>query len=79
MTPMRWSSCSDSNVDQNAEDLTAHSSNIEEWADERGLAISPLKSTITLFNPQFAQFYIHPQVTLNNSLLPFERTPRILE
>ena len=38
-----------------AEALTVHSSNIAEWADERGLAISAPKSTITLFFPQFAQ------------------------
>ena len=48
---------------------------IEEWADERGLAISALKSTITLFTPQFAQSSTNPQVTLNNSILPLERTP----
>jgi len=30
-----------------------HTSNIEEWADGRGLAISAEKSTITLFTPQF--------------------------
>ena len=36
--------------------LTAHSSYIEEWADERGLAISAPKSAITLFSPQFTQF-----------------------
>ena len=32
-------SYSNSNVDQKAEALTAYASNIEEWADERGLAI----------------------------------------
>lgn len=47
-----------------AEALNAHSSNIEEWADERGLAIFALESTITLFTPQFAQSNTHPQVTL---------------
>ena len=61
-----------------AEALTAHSSNIEEWADERGLAIFAPKSTITLLNPQFAQSNTNPQVTLNNTLLPLERTPCII-
>ena len=41
-------SCSNSNADQMAEVLSAHSPDIEEWADERGLAISAIKSTITL-------------------------------
>jgi len=62
-----------------AEALTTHVSNIEEWADERGLAISASKSTITLFTSLFAQSNTHPKVTLNNSLLPLEKTPRILE
>ena len=66
-------SCSNSNVAQMAEALTTHSTNIDQWADERGLAISAPKSTITLFTTQFAQ------VTLNNSLLPLERTPSRLE
>ena len=62
-----------------AEALTAaHSSNIEERVDERGLAICAPKSTITLFTPQFTKSNTHPQVTLNNSLLPLEKTPCIL-
>ena len=60
-----------------AEALTAHSSNIQEWVDERGLATSVPKSTITLFTPQFAQSNTHPQVILNNSMLPLEKTPLI--
>ena len=61
-----------------AEAPAAHSTNIEEWAHERGLAISAPNSTITLFALQFAQSNIHPQVTLNNSILSLERTPCIL-
>ena len=61
-----------------AEALTDHTSNIEEWVDERGLVISVTKSIITLFTPQFAQCKTHGQVTLNNSLLPLERSPHIL-
>ena len=72
-------SCSKFNVDQIAEALSSHWPNIGEWADERGLAISTPKSTITLFTPQFAQSHTHLQVTLNKSILPLERTPCILE
>ena len=60
-------SCSNSNVDQMAEVLTVHASDIEEWPDERGLAIYAPKSTITLFTIQFAQYNIHPQVTPSSS------------
>ena len=38
------------------------------------LFFSP-KSTITLFTPQFSKSNTHPQVTLNNSILPLEWTP----
>ena len=61
-----------------AEDVTANSLNIEEWANERGLVISATKSTITLFTFQFAQPNTHIQVILKNSMLPLERTPCIL-
>jgi len=70
-------SCSNYNVDQMTESLSAHSPIIE-LADERALAISAPKSTITLFTPQFAQSNIHPQVTLSDSVLPLERNPCIL-
>ena len=58
--------------------LSAHSLNNEDWADERDLAISVPKSTITLLNPEFAQPSNHPQVTLNHSILPLERPPCVL-
>ena len=35
-------------------------------------------STITLFTPQFTQSNTYPQVTLNNSKLPLEKSPRLL-
>ena len=40
--------------------------------------ISGPKSTTILFTPQLAQSNTHHQVTLNNSILPMERTPCIL-
>ena len=70
-------SCSNSNVDQMAETLTIHSSNIEDWMDEQDLTISALRSTITLLTSQFMQSNTHPQIIQNNSLLPFERSPSV--
>ena len=58
-----------------SEILTTHESSVETWADERGLIMSAPKSTITL---QRQQSSIYPDVTLNSSLLPLERRPRIL-
>ena len=43
-----------SNVDQMAEAVSTHSSNIQRWADEQGLEIFAPNFTITLFIPQFA-------------------------
>ena len=57
--------------------LSAHSPIIEEWAGELALVVSAPKSMISQFTPQFVQSNIHPQVTLNNSLPPLEKTPRI--
>ena len=71
-------SCSNSNVDQMAEAFSVHSSNIEEWADEPGLVISAPKLTIALFTLQFAQSYTPILKSLNNSILPLEKTPGIL-
>ena len=51
--------CSNSNVGQMAEALSAHAPNIDEWADERGLAISV---------PNPSSFY--PPLYLYNLLSP---------
>ena len=71
--------CSNSsNVHQMAAALSAHASNIEEWADERGLAISVPKSTIILFI-LFCSSFQHPSPShLSNSILPLERNTCIL-
>ena len=61
-----------------AEAHIAHALIIEEWADDRSLAISAPKFTITLFTPQFAKSNTHLQVTLNNFLPPPEKIPLIL-
>jgi hypothetical protein len=45
---------------------------------ERGLAVSPEKSTVTLFTPHSAQANDHPQVFLANTLVPLEKQPKIL-
>ena len=48
------------------------------WAQERGLAISLPKSSVTLFTSHTHQSYTHPTVLLDNSPLPLDRNPRIL-
>ena len=58
--------------------LSAHARLVADWADERGLAVSYPKSTITLFTSDNQQSHIHPHVLLRDSRLPLDRNPRIL-
>ena len=52
---------------------------MSDWALERGLALSLLKSTVTLFTPDRShQSNTHPHVALNGTPLPLERNPRVL-
>jgi len=45
---------------------------------ERDLIVSPEKSTVTLFSPQPNQAHEHPPVTINGTIVPLEKQPRIL-
>ena len=69
---------SDSSPSTAAMALSAQAERVSAWAEERGLAISAPKSTVTLFTSDFRQSHDHPHVTLANSPLPLERNPRIL-
>ena len=40
--------------------------------------ISAPKSTVTLFTPDKRQFLAHPDITLEDTHLPLERSPKIL-
>ena len=46
---------------------------------ENSLLISALKSTVTHFTPDKHQFHTHPDITLDDTHLPRERSPKILE
>ena len=58
--------------------LSSHATQVAAWADDRGLAISAPKSTVTLFTSETRQSHVHPPVTLHESPLPLARNPRIL-
>ena len=59
--------------------LSDHAGRVVAWAEERGLALNPTKSTVTLFTPdKRRESHLHPTVTLNNTILPLNRNPRIL-
>ena len=45
---------------------------------ENSLLISSPKSTVTLFTPDKHQFQTHPDITLEDTQLPLERSPKLL-
>ena len=48
------------------------------YLKDNSLLISALKSTVTLFIPDKHQFQMHPVITLGDTQLPLERSPKIL-
>ena len=48
------------------------------YLKDNSLLISAPKSTVTLFTPDKHQFQMHPVITLEDTQLPLERSPKIL-
>ena len=48
------------------------------WADGKQLAITPQKSSVTLFTSDTHQSRLHPQVRIGDAVAPLNRTPKIL-
>ena len=48
------------------------------YLKDTSLLISAPKSTVTLFTPDKHQFQMHPDITLEDTQLPLERSPKIL-
>ena len=48
------------------------------YLKDNSLLISAPKSTVTLFTPEKHQFQMHPVITLEDTQLPLERSPKIL-
>ena len=48
------------------------------YLKDNSLLISAPKSTVTLFTPDKHQFQMHPGITLGDTQLPLERSPKIL-
>ena len=51
---------------------------VDIYQKENSLLISDPKSTVTLFTPDTHQFQTHPDITLEDTQLPLERSPKIL-
>ena len=51
---------------------------INSYLKDNSLLISASKSTVTLFTPDKHQFQMHPVITLEDTQLPLEHSPKIL-
>ena len=51
---------------------------VQDWASGLKLDISAPKSSITLFSPSTHEYRYHPQVTMNGSIVPLNKNPKIL-
>ena len=69
---------SDPKVEQAAFSLTWHAGDVANWALNKNFQVSTSKSTITLFTPEFKQFHLKPNVPLNGTTLPLDRSTSLL-
>ena len=58
--------------------ITNYLRDVSIYLKDNSLLISAPKSTFTLFTPDKHQFQMHPDITLEDTQLPLERSPKIL-
>ena len=58
--------------------INSYAKEVADYLKERKLILSAEKSTVTLFTPDTKEFNIHPQVSINNTIVPLERNPKLL-
>ena len=58
--------------------INSYLRDIDIYPKESSLLISAPKSTVTLFTPDKNQLQAHPDITLEDTQLPLERSPKIL-
>ena len=58
--------------------ITNYLRDVSIYLKDNSLLISAPKSTVTLFTPDKHQFQMHPDITLEDTQLPLERSPKIL-
>ena len=58
--------------------ITNYLRDVSIYLKDNSLLISAPKSTVTLFIPDKHQFQMHPDITLEDTQLPLERSPKIL-
>jgi len=58
--------------------LNSYLAEIEAWSQSIGLSIAPEKSSVTLFTSHNRESKNHPQIFLDNELLPLKKSVKIL-
>ena len=58
--------------------ITNYLRNVSIYLKDNSVLISAPKSTVTFFTPDKHQFQMHPDITLEDTQLPLERSPKIL-
>ena len=58
--------------------INSYMRDVRIYLNDNSLLISARKSTVTLFTPDKHQFQTHPDITLENTQLSLERSPKIL-
>ena len=66
------------NLDTVAAKLQTNMDQISQWATNNHLSVAPNKSQITLFTPHTHQSNHHPQVLINGTPIPLEKSTKIL-
>ena len=58
--------------------LQTYLNTLQDWLTVNRLSVSPTNSTTNLFTPDFRKHSNHTVITLFNSQLPLDKTPKIL-
>ena len=66
------------NIPQLESMINSYLRDVSIYLKDNSLLISAPKSTVTLFTPDKHQFQMHPVITLDDTHLPLERSPKIL-
>ena len=84
--PVKWVCYADditvwatgSKIPQLESTINNHMIDVRIYLKDNSLLTSAPKSTVTLFTPDKHQFQMHPDITLEDTQLPLERSPKIL-
>jgi hypothetical protein len=69
---------SDINIAKASKSIEDYLAILIPWLEERKLQLSAPKSSVTVFSSATADSNIHPKITINNTIIPVNKNPKIL-